>query len=140
MRKVALAALRGLCWALSAAVVVAAFGASMVWVTGWLFRIIVDGGHGWKDTTARVFGALIAAPVAGICAGVVAGALVGAPLYGLLRLIGVHDPLRRRQRKQPVPPAPLGPPPPPYGSPSPYPYPAQWSAQPPQPPAGDSAG
>jgi hypothetical protein len=98
MRKVALIALKGLCWALSAVVVVAAFGASMVWVTGWLFGLIVDGGHGWKDTTARVFGALIAAPVAGIAAGVVAGVLVGAPLYGLLRLIGVHDPLRRRPR------------------------------------------
>ena len=91
-----------MCWALSAAIVVTAFGYTMVRVTGWLFALIVDGGHGWKDVLARVIGAVLAAPLVGISAGVVAGAVVAAPLYGLLRLIGVHDPLRRHRRVREV--------------------------------------
>jgi hypothetical protein len=94
--------LRLLCWALSAAIVVAAFGITMVRVTGWLFALIVDGGHGWKDVLARVIGAVLAAPLVGISAGLVAAVLVAAPLYGLLRLIGVTDPMRRRRRVREV--------------------------------------
>jgi hypothetical protein len=102
---VASTAVKGLLWVLSAAVVLAAFGASMVWVTGWLFGAIMDGAHGWKDTLARGIGAVVGAPVVGISAGVVAGTIVGLPLYGLLRVLGVPDPLRRRPRRPQGPPS-----------------------------------
>lgn len=91
---------KALCWVLAAAIVLAVFGSAMVWVTGWLFNVILDGAHGWKDTLGRVIGALIAAPLAGVAAGATCAFVVGAPLVLLLKKMGVDDPLRRRSNRR----------------------------------------
>jgi hypothetical protein len=96
VRKIGLA----LCWALAAAIALGVFGAVLVWVTGWMFNLILDGAHGWKDTLGRVIGAVIAAPVVGIAAGATCALAIGAPLVALLRMMGVDDPLRRRARRR----------------------------------------
>ena len=121
MRNAAVTALKGLCWLVSAAIAVAAFGVTMVWVTGWMWGVILNGAHGWKDTLGRGFGAIIAAPVAGLSAGMLAALVVGAPLYGLLRLIGAHDMVKRRPKPMTYPGAPPYPPPA-YPPPPPGPY------------------
>ena len=95
VRKLGLA----ICWVVAAAIAFGAFGAAMVWVTGRMFNLILDGAHGWKDTLGRGIAAVLVAPAVGVGAGGACAFVIGAPLVLLLRKLGVDDPLQRGRRR-----------------------------------------
>jgi hypothetical protein len=118
-------------WLVAIALVVAAFGFTMVVVTRWMFDKITDGSKGFQDSLLRLFAAFIAGPIVGIAAGATCAVAVGVPAFFLLQKVGVVNPLRRKHGLAP-PAGPASWPPPPTYYPAPPGYlPPPWYAPPP---------